>query len=873
MTSRAKYITGTVLIAVVIVACVTSTAMAAEKGGGLKWDRLSDVPGIGYAGVYAGVSGGKLILAGGSNLANGESDAVWSDRVYTLDIESLLNGSKAKGTKPAGAWQEMRLKLPAPTAYGVSVSYQTQDGRELVVCVGGRDDKRCYRDVFTLEYSDGEVLLEKLPELPEPTSCMAGALIAGKLYVACGISWPDATGANNNFYQLDLEQPHNSWQKLASLPAAGRLLPVAAVQDNKFYLMSGAELRKDSDGEVRRRHLKDTWRYSPADGWEKMADLPRAVLGAPNPAFAAGQSHFIVLGGDDGSDGEQFKSTGVDFNNGVLAYHTVTNTWVECDKIGDAGLGLVSSVTAPGVELDGTYIVPGGRMRPGTETGQVYTVALAPYKGSFRLVDYATIVIYLGILLAVGYYFSFREKGTDDYFRGGLRVPWFVAGLSAFATLLSSITYMAMPAKAFNTNWLYFIGQLPLFIVVPVVVYFYLPFFRSMNISSVYEYLEHRFNVVVRLCGTLLFTGFHIGRMAVVLLLPAMALATISPINVYACIIIVAGLCIIYTVLGGIEAVVWTDAIQSFVLFFGAFFTVVIILSNESIGIGRFWEVVEADGKNLMFDFRIDHTAAVFWVVFVGTFFSGLSSYTSDQAVVQRYFVTPSEKTAAKTLWTALLIGFPIGFLFLLLGTCLYVYFKTYPALLEPTVKSDAIFPLFIVKQLPAGLAGLVIAGLFAAAQSTLSSSLNSISTVLIEDIYKRFRPGSSDKDRLRMARLLIIIVGVSGTAITIAIAALDIKSLWDVFLRILGLFGGGMGGLFFMGIFTKRTNSAGVVCGLVSSAIVLYIVQVYTQVSFFLYAAIGMVICVVVGYLASFAWPADKKDLTGLTVFTKKRA
>ncbi len=122
------------------------------------------------------------------------------------------------------------------------------------------------------------------------------------------------------------------------------------------------------------------------------------------------------------------------------------------------------------------------------------------------------------------------------------------------------------------------------------------------------------------------------------------------------------------------------------------------------------------------------------------------------------------------------------------------------------------------------------------------------------------------------MARVLTILVGVAGTVMALVIAALDIKSLWDVFLRILGLFGGGMGGLFFMGIFTKRTNSAGVVCGLVCSAIVLYIVQAFTEVSFFLYAAIGMVVCVAVGYLASFLWLGDGKDLTGLTVFTKKR-
>ena len=866
-----------ILTAVVLTAALTSIATGDEKHAPLQWHRLTDIPGTGYAGAYAGISNGKLILAGGANSPNEQTGAapakLWHDSVYTLDIKDALNSSEAKDKKLPHSWQQANLKLLSPRAFGASVTYHAKDGRQLVICLGGRDDKRCYPNTFTLEYTDSGLSLENLPDLPEPAAYMAAAIIESSLYVACGISSPDAATASRSLYLLDLEQPQNNWQKLPPLPATGRLLPVAAVQDGKLYIISGAQLQPDKNSSLKIRYLTDTWQYSPDYGWKKMADLPNPVAGAPTPAFTAGQSHFMVFGGDDGSlEGKYSLNTHTTFNKTILTYHTVTNTWADYAVLDDAALNLAASITTPAVQLDETYIVPAGRISPSADTAQVYTVALAPYRGAFGLVDYTVIVIYLTVLLSIGYYFSFREKGTDDFFRGGRRVHWFVAGLSAFATLLSSITYMAMPAKAFTTNWLYFVGHFSLLIVVPVVIYFYIPFFRNLNISSAYEYLEHRFNVAVRLCGTLLFTFFHIGRIAIVLLLPSMALATISPVNVYACIIIMAGLCIIYTVLGGIEAVVWTDAIQSLVLFMGAFLTVAIILSNDAIGLTRFWQVVVADGKNRMFDFSLDRTAAVFWVVFIGSFFSNLSSYTSDQAVVQRYLVTPNEKTAAKTLWTALLTGLPIGFLFLFLGTCLYVYFKTYPALLEPTVKSDAIFPLFIVKQMPVGLAGLVIAGLFAAAQSTLSSSLNSIATVLVEDIYKRFRPASTDYKRLKIARLITILVGVTGTLMAVVIAALDIKSLWDVFLRILGLFGGGMAGLFFLGLFTKRTNSAGVISGLVTSAIVLYTVQTFTDVSFFLYAAIGMATCVVVGYIAGFLWPAEKKDLTGLTIFTRKR-
>ena len=174
-------------------------------------------------------------------------------------------------------------------------------------------------------------------------------------------------------------------------------------------------------------------------------------------------------------------------------------------------------------------------------------------------------------LVVMGFYFSRREKGTDDFFLGGKRIPWWAAGLSIFGTQLSAITFMAIPAKAFATDWLYVLLTVGILAVCPVIIICFLPFFRRLNVTSAYEYLELRFNLPVRLYGSASFLFFQLGRMSIVVLLPAIALSAVTGLNVYMCIIVMGVLCTLYTVLGGIEAVIWTDVIQVIVLMGGTF--------------------------------------------------------------------------------------------------------------------------------------------------------------------------------------------------------------------------------------------------------------------------------------------------------------
>ena len=473
----------------------------------------------------------------------------------------------------------------------------------------------------------------------------------------------------------------------------------------------------------------------------------------------------------------------------------------------------------------------------------------------------------------MGFYFSRREKSTDDFFRAGGRVPWWAAGLSIFGTQLSAITFMAIPAKTFATDWRYFMLNMTIIMVAPFVILFYLPFYRRLNVTTAYEYLERRFNLLTRLIGSLLYMLFQFGRIGIVLFLPSVALSVVTGVNVEFCILLMGVLSIAYTVLGGIEAVVWTDVIQVFVLLGGALLCLILIPFQIEGGFAGMMELARGAEKLRTFDFTFDFTAPTFWVILLGGLSANLISYGSDQTVIQRYLTTKDEKSAARGIWTNAWMTIPATLLFFSIGTALYIFYRTHPARLNPTLDNpSAIFPWHIVTELPAGVAGLLIAGVFAAAMSSLDSAMNSVSAAVTTDFYRRFRPGADEHKCLLLARCITVIVGVIGIGSALWMANSDIKSMWDQLNKVIGLFGGGLGGLFLLGIFSRRAHGAGAVVGLAVSCVVQYLVSNHTQASVLLLPFTGLASCFTAGYLASLILPPPEKPLEGLTIGTLKR-
>jgi solute:Na+ symporter, SSS family len=385
-------------------------------------------------------------------------------------------------------------------------------------------------------------------------------------------------------------------------------------------------------------------------------------------------------------------------------------------------------------------------------------------------------------------------------------------------------------------------------------------------VTSAYEYLEKRFNLALRLYGSAAFVLIQTGRMAIVLYLPSLALSVVSDLNIYFCILTMGLLATLYTLLGGAEAVTWTEVLQNIILLGSAVLSVVLIVLSLDGGARQLITTALADGKVQTFNWSWDYTAATVWVVLLGSLFSNLIPYTTDQAVIQRYLTTPTERQAARAIWVNALLTIPATLLFFSIGTALYVYYKQRPQLLNPDLPTDAIFPWFIVSGMPVGVSGLVIAGLFAAGQSGAQSSM---ATAIVTDFYRKFRPGAEDRQCLRLARWLTLALGVIAVGTASVMATSPIQSQWDLFLQILGLLGGGLAGVFMLGIFTRRAHGMGAFVGVVASAVVLFLVQRYTRVHFFLYAMVGIFTCLVVGYLASVLIPVTRQSLEGLTIHT----
>ena len=264
----------------------------------------------------------------------------------------------------------------------------------------------------------------------------------------------------------------------------------------------------------------------------------------------------------------------------------------------------------------------------------------------------------------------------------------------------------------------------------------------------------------------------------------------------------------------------------------------------------------------------------VAWVLIVGFFFTNLVPYTTDQTVIQRYLTTSNEKQAARSLWLNLAITLPTGVLFFGLGTALFVYYTGNPELQAALPqKADQLVPWFVVTHLPAGVAGLVVAGIFAAAMSSLDSSMNSIATAIVNDFVGRFEGPGPKKDRLGLARRLTVLLGIIGTSAAMLLATYEIKYLFDFFQKIMGLFGGGLAGVFLLAVFTKKTHARGALIGLVLGGLSTIGVAFFTEINFLLYAAVGAVVCVCVGYGVSIATGGNQKGLAGLTHSTLKES
>lgn len=322
----------------------------------LNWVQLPSLPdSVGFAGPFAGVSGGALIVGGGANFPSAmpwdAGKKVWHDSIFIL---AKTNGHWLTG-----------FKVPHAIAYGVSISPP-----EGVLCAGGSDTRQHFRDVFLLEWRNKKIEMRALPPLPRPMANGCGALVGKTVYVAGGIERPDSTNALKTFWAMDLDATQPTWRELEPWPGPARMLAVAGASSDAFFLFSGVELSADHTGKPVRHYLKDAYRFTPREGWNRIADLPRAAAGAPSPAILRDR-RLLIVSGDDGAlvDFEP-KSAHPGFPKDVLAYDLSNNRWT---RIGESPL---SRATTPVVEWNGIAVIPSGEVKPGRRTPEVWGLNL-----------------------------------------------------------------------------------------------------------------------------------------------------------------------------------------------------------------------------------------------------------------------------------------------------------------------------------------------------------------------------------------------------------------------------------------------------------------------------------------------------------------
>lgn len=428
-----------------------------------------------------------------------------------------------------------------------------------------------------------------------------------------------------------------------------------------------------------------------------------------------------------------------------------------------------------------------------------------------------TIIVFLSVIATVfvGLYFARRQKSAEHYFSASKNIPSWAIGISIFATLISSVTFLAYPAAAYKSNWILLVQGLMVPIVLVSLIWIIIPLFRKTIKLSTYEYFERRFGFFARIYSSLAFILTHFSKMGTVLYLVCLVLHTLSGIPIVYLVLFI-GVCImILTLVGGIEAVIWMDVIQGFLIVGGGLLCLGILLFRPEGGPVAVFEQAVLLKKIDVGPYNFSFTELTFWVMVINGAFYAIQKYGTDQTIVQRYLVAKSDKDAKKAAFIGIFTSVPVWTLFMLIGSLLFVFYNSGTSPLPEGIKADQVFPYFISTELPVGVVGLVLSAIVAAAFSSLSSDMNCLSAIGVSDYYQRFKPNSTDKDRLRIGRLLVLVSGVAMVMVAMLYVVWQGEGVLGVVFELYAIFSAGIVGIFILGLLSKRANWQGLYIGI----------------------------------------------------------
>lgn len=820
----------------------------------------------GLAGTFFGKQNNWFILAGGSSFPEGKP---WENGIKHFSDKVFVFSQQSDGS--------LRIvykgdDLPTPIAEGAYVTLPNG-----LFYMGGITPDGITNETRLIIFNGSNISVVDYPSLPFPVKSASATVIGNKVYLVGGEK-ADGTAANQ-FLSLDITNLSTGWEMLPDFPVPVTGTALIAQQDGEEMTVFAFGGRAKNKSEMT-TFYSSVYSFRPTSNrWYKRQEIrtddSEIIPIAMATAAHIGATHILLYGGDDGSvfnriefanndnqfeirDSLQINHKG--FNNKVLIYNTITDSWFQADETINTPIAVASSFS------DGANIyIAGGEVIPGVRSPLI-THLYFTTQSSFGLLNYVVLIIYFVGMLCIGFYFMKRNENTEDFFKASGRIPWWAAGISIFATSLSAITFLSIPAKTYASDWRMLIFNICIILIVPIVIKYFLPFFTRFKLGTAYEYLELRFNRTVRWLASALFVIFMVSRIAIVLFLPSLALNAVTGFDIYLSIIVMGVVTIIYSTSGGMEAVVWGDVIQGFILVFGAIAALVFMVAGVEGGLSEFWNTSIELNKFKTFDFRLDFSQPVFWVVLIGGVSNSLITYTSDQSIIQRYMSTKDEKTTSRSIWLNGILSVPVTILFFLIGTGLLVFYKNNPSnMMVNSPNIDSVFAQFIVNEIPVGFAGLLIAAIFAAAMSTLSSNINSSAAVITSDFYQTIFPKSLYVSQLKVARWSGLMCGLLGLGMALVLATWNIASLWDQFNTFLGLLTCGLGALFILGVFFPKVGSSAALVGVVTGLLILLFIKGNTSLSFLLYGFIGMSVSILIAWIMSFIIP-NKKKIIGYT-------
>ena len=480
------------------------------------------------------------------------------------------------------------------------------------------------------------------------------------------------------------------------------------------------------------------------------------------------------------------------------------------------------------------------------------------------VLDYLLFFVFVGGVVIFGCSFYYRsKKGASAFTTADGNVPTWVLGMSIFATFVSSISFLGLPGGAYEGNWNQLVFSFTIPIATLLAAKIFIPLYRGIGCVSAYQFLEDKYGYWARCYVSVCYLLTQVCRIGSILLLLAIPLNTMFGWDIGTIIIVTGVLTLVYSVLGGISAVVWTDAIQGLILIAGALICAGILTFNMPQGPSQLFEIAIRDGKFSLGSISASLSEPTIWVVLIYGIFMNLQNYGIDQNYVQRYMTARSTREAVRGTLFGGLLYIPVSAVFVYIGTALYSYYTASSELLPSGIDGDKVFPYFIVHGLPTGLTGLVIASLFSAGMSTIATSINSSATIIFSDFFKRAKSqADSSKEQMKVLYLSSLFVGLIGVAIGIAMQ--KINGVLDAWWKLSSIFSGGMLGLFLLALVRRKMIKGAVITAVIAGLLLIAYMSLpifNCEIHTYLTIVFGTTTIFIVGFVLSYFYSKIHKS------------